>query len=112
MSKILVVYASDPPFPATVQHPEAVRYQVDRYILDALEGEPTLQEIDAFFNPPEKKRVEAFEADAEQVDLRDRLRTATPAQIDDWFNANVTTLAQARSVLKAIVKYLVARRMF
>ena len=35
-----------------------------------------------------------------------RLKTATPAQIDTWIAANVTTLAQARTVLGSLIKVL------
>ena len=53
MSKIRVVYQSRPPaFPATDQHPQAVRYKVGPYWVDALEGAPTLQEVEAVLNPP------------------------------------------------------------
>lgn len=40
------------------------------------------------------------------ADLLQRIQTATPAQIDNWIDTNVTTLVAARAVLKAIVKCL------
>lgn len=51
-------------------------------------------------------RRATMDAEADQSDLLQRLRTATPAQIDTWLTNNVTNLAQARTVLGAIVKYL------
>ncbi len=59
--------------------------------------------------PPEVIRQGDFSADASVVDLRTRLQGATIAEIDAWLDANVTTVAAARAVFKAIVKYLVAR---
>jgi hypothetical protein len=60
----------------------------------------------------EQSRLASFVADPSQTDLRQRLRTATPAQIDSWLGTNVTTLAQARTVLGAIIKVIVAERLF
>lgn len=54
----------------------------------------------------EKARVASIKADAGRVDLLDRLRTAAPAQIDAWIDSNVTTIAAARAVLKAIIKVI------
>ena len=34
------------------------------------------------------------------------LKTYTPTQIDDWVDANVTTIAQARTLFKKILKVL------
>ena len=47
---------------------------------------------------------DAYLQDAGRNDLSDRLKTATPAQIDAWVDANVTTIAQARQLFKAILK--------
>lgn len=53
MSVIKCVYLSgEPSFPATDQHPDAMRYTVGRYVVDAVGGEPTLSEIEAILNPP------------------------------------------------------------
>lgn len=51
-------------------------------------------------------RAVSFVADATRADLLVRLQTATPAQIDAWLLANVTTLVQARVVLGSIIKIL------
>ena len=57
MSSIRGAYSEDPDFPATDQHPEAVRYRVNGtvcgdVIVDAVGGEPTVEEMNAFFAPP------------------------------------------------------------
>lgn len=57
MSTIRCIYSADPAFPATDQHPDAVRYVLThpmrgRLVVDALGGQPTLQEIDLVFSPP------------------------------------------------------------
>lgn len=51
MSTIRCIYKCEPTFPATDQHPDAVRYKVGAVWVDALDGEPTQQEIDAVLNP-------------------------------------------------------------
>jgi len=43
MSAIRVIYEAEPDFPPTDQHPDAVRYQVGDYWVDAVGGE---QEVD------------------------------------------------------------------
>jgi hypothetical protein len=55
---------------------------------------------------PTYVRTKSFRDDAGRIDLLTRLRTATPAQIDTWVENNVTTLAQARAVFKAIIKVI------
>lgn len=54
----------------------------------------------------EATRRAAILADTGRLDLLNRLQTATSAEIDTWFDNNVTTLASARNVLKAIVKLI------
>ena len=46
---------------------------------------------------------DALQNDARAVDLRDRLRTATVAQIDSYVDAQVTDLASARTMFKRIL---------
>jgi hypothetical protein len=65
-------------------------------------GDPVL--VAAF--AAEAARAETFRADSGRVDLLQRLRTATPAQIDTWVDTNVTSIATARTVLKAIIKVI------
>lgn len=55
---------------------------------------------------PEQVRAALFQVLPERQDLVQRLQTATPAQIDNWLSLNVTTLAQARTVLGALIKVL------
>lgn len=49
---IRVVYQNGaPPFPASDQHPDAVRYTVGPYVVDAIGPAPTLAEVTAFVTP-------------------------------------------------------------
>ncbi len=64
----------------------------------------TQAEIDAA--ALEAVREATITSDAGRVDLLSRLRTATAAQIDTWLTNNVTTLAQARTVLAAVIKVI------
>ncbi len=52
MSIIRVIYEKEPNFPATDQHPDAVRYNVGEWVVDAIGGEPTMAEIQAILKPP------------------------------------------------------------
>lgn len=52
MTSIRVVYFAEPNFPATDQHPDAVRYFVGGKWVDAIDGEPTEADLSAFLNPP------------------------------------------------------------
>ena len=45
MSTIRCIYSAEPNFPATDQHPDAVRYQVAGVWVDAIDGEPTEAEV-------------------------------------------------------------------
>lgn len=49
-------------------------------------------------------RRNAIAAETDRIDIVTRLNTATPAQINAWIDNNVTDLASARAVLKAIIK--------
>ena len=51
MSTIRVIHETEPPFPATDQHPDAQRYRVGDYYVDAIGGEPTLAEVIAVLHP-------------------------------------------------------------
>ena len=54
MSEIRVVYSAEPDFPATDQHPDAARYELDangrHWWVDALGGAPTEAEVLAVLN--------------------------------------------------------------
>ena len=54
----------------------------------------------------EVQRQSALNIDAGVITLLNQAKTSTVAQIDTWLTTNVTTLAQARSVLAAIIKVL------
>lgn len=58
---------------------------------------------------PEVIRKAEFAALPVTVDLTDKLKNATPAQIDNWLLNNVTTLSQARTVLGTMLKYMATR---
>lgn len=66
---IRCVYETAPNFPATDQHPDAARYEVGSYIVDAVGGEPSLDEVQAFLNPPQdiKAQILAIEAGQHSV---------------------------------------------
>lgn len=67
------------------------------------------QEFDVADPPPpsdEEIRLSSFTDDTSRKDLIARLNTASASQIDAWLTSNVTNLAQARTVLGAIIKAL------
>lgn len=103
---IRAIYDSAPSTPATNQHPDAVRYFVGPYIVDAVGGQPTQAEIEAVLGLPEKARLDGIRGDAQQQALLAQLKTATAAQIDTYIDNNVTDLASARTMLKRIVKVI------
>ena len=52
MREIRAIYHNGaPPFPATDQHPNAARYVVGPYVVDAIGGEPTQAEVDLALAP-------------------------------------------------------------
>ena len=55
MTQIRCIYSAEPRFPATDQHPDAVRYQVGANWVDAIGDKPTQAEIDAVLNPPPRQ---------------------------------------------------------
>lgn len=52
MSVIRAIYDAAPGFPASDQHPNAVRYTVAGKVVDAVGGQPTEQEVLAVLAPP------------------------------------------------------------
>ena len=46
MATIRVIYEAEPDFPATQHHPDAVRYQLGEYWVDAVGGAPAQVEKD------------------------------------------------------------------
>lgn len=72
-----------------------------------------IEEYDVVDPPPptaEEIRLAAFGAEADVIDLKNRMDTSTAAQVNTWVDANVTTLAQARSVLKTLIKIVILTR--
>jgi hypothetical protein len=57
-------------------------------------------------NQAKELRDAQLKALADVQDLANRLKTATPAQIDTWVDGNVNNVAQARTLFKAILKLL------
>lgn len=85
-----------------------VRTGAPRYI--QVDGVFWREEYDVIDPPPpsaEDVRQTSFKAEPDAIDLVTRLQSATPAQINSWIDANVSNIAQARAVLKALVKVLV-----
>lgn len=106
---IRVVYEAEPNFPATQQHPQAVRAKIGGYWVDYVGSAPSAQEVADHMSPPpsaEQVRDASFKADPARVDWVDRLRNASPQQIETYITNNVTNLAQARTVLIALAKVL------
>lgn len=68
MTQIRTVYHGEPQFPATDQHPDAKRYKVGAYVVDAIGGEPTLAEVQAVLNPPEPTPQDKLAATGLTVD--------------------------------------------
>lgn len=84
---IRCVYHAEPPFPATDQHADAVRYQVPPYWVDAIGGQPTLAEIQAVLNRP-------------TIDLSDI------DQLEDTFRASLLLVRDYCNALKSEVRSL------
>jgi hypothetical protein len=62
--------------------------------------------INAFDITAEEIRVALLQSDLTLIDLRDRLTSATPAQIIAYVDSQVTDLASARTLLKRILLLL------
>lgn len=56
-----------------------------------------------------QQRLTGINADSNVLALLTQAQTATNAQIDTWLTSNVTTLAQARTVLGALIKIVATR---
>ena len=46
MGILRMIYEDEPDFPPTVLHPDAVRYRVGDYWVDAVGGEPAREDVD------------------------------------------------------------------
>lgn len=93
MAQIRVVYNSEPSFPATAQHPDAVRYQVGGKWVDAIGGQPTLDEVNAVLNHGQAGGASA---------MLERQRTET---LDD-LNAAIAALPAAQQQAFTLIKKL------
>lgn len=113
MSTIRCIYSRAPAFPATDQHPDAVRYTVAGKVVDAIGGEPTAEEVAAFLAPSAQEAAEAAahaEAKADSVVqyLRDHTLTEVAQFTRQQINADgVTNLATAQICLKSIEDMMV-----
>jgi len=68
------------------------------------------QAADILANAPvNDARLDSIKNDQAVIDLGNRIKAMTAAEIDAWFQANVTTLAQARNTMATIVKLLATR---
>ncbi|HEY6022048.1 MAG TPA: hypothetical protein VIY48_19925 [Candidatus Paceibacterota bacterium] len=123
MADILAVYDAEP-----VDLPQGQRaFAVGNYWAVTTAGEPSPNEVKLFrlwqlldqkgvvtttdmatavTGDTEKARLAGMAADTGVQTLLSQAKTATVAQIDTWLTNNVTTLAQARAVLAAIIKVL------
>jgi hypothetical protein len=57
----------------------------------------------------EAARVETIEQSAKQDATVLSLKSMTSQQLDDWFTANITTLANARALLKILFKIVIRK---
>lgn len=57
----------------------------------------------------EVTRKAGLSADANVLALLTQAKTSSNAQIDTWLTTNVTTLAQARTVLGALIKFVAVK---
>lgn len=99
-----------------------LRYENDSYMLQFGEikfsnGFPSLPSLESLHDPvavsdkeateeAERTRFANLRGDALAQDLLAQLRTATPMQISNYVDSNVTDLASARTLLKKIILVL------
>lgn len=128
MSTIRCVYwpkadgtPQQPSFPATDQHPDAVRYLVGLYYVDALGGQPTQAEVDAVLGldaagQAESTRKSEIDGQIGTTTIGSnpaitfaQAKAMTIAQWNTWWGNNVTTAAQAIGALKWIALIVIRR---
>lgn len=80
----------------TVQQRDTANTVISSFNLSDIDDQNTLENI----------RIATIKSDSTRLDLLNRLRTASASQIDTWLTNNVTNLAQARTVLGAIIKVI------
>jgi hypothetical protein len=81
----------------TAEQREAARAVIDAY-------DP------AEFIASEEARRAAVHDDAARRQISELIRTKTAGEIDKWLSKNVRTVAQARKVLGALIKFLIVPR--
>lgn len=112
MTQIRTLYATEPPFPATDQHPAAVRYAINvggMKFADCVGGPPSQAELDGVLGLDATGVAAAARVAADTADLavcaQDPQVTAflnmSPAELDAWVATNITaagiTLAQLKT---------------
>lgn len=71
---IRCVYSEEPAFPATDQHPDAVRYVIGGFWVDAIGGEPSAEDVQAILRPSTSSAV------ANGVALKERQRNTAKGE--------------------------------
>ena len=107
--QIRAVYDQAPPFPASDQHPEAVRYQVSGRWVDAVGGQPTPAEVNALLAGPP---MPDFGADVETEDAWRPKAIEAVSNLRAYLALQNPTNAQtvaAFRVLVRVVLFLVRR---
>ena len=113
---IRCIFQVEPNFPAIDQHPDASRYTVWPYIVDAI-GEPTLAEVEAKLGLDAAglaaaARIADDVAEQATVKADNQVQTFlnfTPAQLDNWVDNNIVgaaTLAALRTACGTAFKVL------
>lgn len=103
MSTIRCTYDAEPAFPATDQHPDALRWQVAGLWVDAIGGEPTQAEIDAHLGTDaaglaKQQRIATDESERGDCKLDAAIMTLvnqTRAEWQTWAGANFPSLSAA-----------------
>lgn len=83
------------------RHPDRIAF--DRWIAQGNAPDPFVEDATV---AAAKARQATLDADAARADLLTRLRSATPAQLNAYVDAQVTDLASARTMLKRILLVL------
>lgn len=94
MSTIRCIYSVAPNFPATDQHPDAVRYQVGGRFVDAIGGQPTQAEVDAVLNPAPKATAVSFDERQADAKLEDMEAAIDAGQTDTALRIAVQLLRE------------------
>lgn len=64
MSRVVCVYSDEPNWPSTDQHPDATRYRVGQWFVDAVGGQPTIEAVNAVLgNRSQTETLAAYAAE-------------------------------------------------